>query len=111
MNWMICRVFLKNKARNNAVENVEVVQVRNTGAVFYVPRDFDLNLDVGGSSSTGSNGVIVAYDRNTGVVFYVPRDFDLNLDVGGSSSTGSNGVTVADDRNTGVVFMFQETLI
>ncbi|KAJ0908079.1 hypothetical protein HanRHA438_Chr07g0306401 [Helianthus annuus] len=66
---MICRVFLKNKARNNAVENVEVVQVRNTGAVFYVPRGFDLNLDAGGSSSTGSNGVTIADDRNIGAVF------------------------------------------
>ncbi|KAF5754177.1 putative transcription factor NAM family [Helianthus annuus] len=50
-NWMICRVFLKNK-------------VRNTGAVFYVPRDFDLNLDGGDSSSTGFSGVTVADDED-----------------------------------------------
>ncbi|KAF5754176.1 putative transcription factor NAM family [Helianthus annuus] len=59
-NWVVCKVFFKNRARNDAVEDVEEVQVRNTGAVYYVPRDFDLNLDADGSSSPGSSVVTVA---------------------------------------------------
>ncbi|KAM0059479.1 putative transcription factor NAM family [Helianthus debilis subsp. tardiflorus] len=56
-NWMICRLFTKKRAKKDTMEDVEMVLVRNTGTIFYVPRNFDLNLDGGGSPSTGSSGV------------------------------------------------------
>ncbi|KAK9052672.1 hypothetical protein SSX86_029302 [Deinandra increscens subsp. villosa] len=63
-NWVICRVFLKKKARKDVVMDEEVVQDGNRGSVFYEfiggPRKFDLNLDGGGSSCSGSSGITVA---------------------------------------------------
>ncbi|KAI7724742.1 hypothetical protein M8C21_004619 [Ambrosia artemisiifolia] len=54
-DWMICRVFKKKKGKKDAMEDEKMVQVRNTGATFYVPRNFDLNLDGDESSSSGSS--------------------------------------------------------
>ncbi|KAI7724739.1 hypothetical protein M8C21_004616 [Ambrosia artemisiifolia] len=62
-NWVICRVFLKKKARKDDVDNGEVVEeVVNKGSIFYVSRDFDMNLDGGSSSASSGSSVVTDAD-------------------------------------------------